>query len=95
MNPKRKLFLQQVCNKLFLPCLSFTDSKALSLLVATGGDDNALAVSTLQICFAQHQQQQDDVEQNDKKLEFKLTDTKSRNDAHVSSITGNLFQYME
>ena len=58
--------------------------------MATGGDDNALAVSTLQICFAQQQQQQqDDVEQNDKKLEFKLTDTKSRNDAHVSSITGN------
>ena len=56
-----------------------------------GGDDNALTVSTLQICSSQQQQhQQEDVKQS-KLLQFKLTDNKNRDDAHVSSITGNYF----
>ena len=58
-----------------------------------GGDDNALTVSTLQICSSQqqqHQQENVDIKLN-KKLQFKFTDTKNRSDAHVSSITGNYF----
>ena len=58
----------------------FLDSSCL-LTVATGGDDNALNISTLQVVCRPS---------SPSHIEFKVIDTKTRPGAHVSSITGIL-----